>query len=113
MVSQYPWPESPERTKARVRGLVESVLEPGELRSLRLEWVTPEGHHFDEQDAAWIALRVTVAAVDDDVFQREIWGPAWCTTWDSELLQLASDLEDWICETSVAWGQQRTARIPD
>jgi hypothetical protein len=112
-VTEYPWPESPERTEARVRGPVDSVVEPSELRSLRLESVTPGFNRFDGRDAGWIALRITVAAVGGDLLQREIWNPDWHTTWDSELFQLGSDLEDWFCETSVGWGQQRTARVPD
>ena len=90
-----------------------SVVEPGELRFLRLEWVTPWAHHCDRPDAAWVALRLTVAGIDDNVYQQEIWGPDWPLTWEDELWQLASDLEDWVCETSFAWGQQRVAHVPD
>jgi hypothetical protein len=76
-VIEYPWPDSRERTESRVSGLVAGVVEPGELRFLRLEWVTPWAHHCDRPDAAWVALRLTVAGIDDHVYQQEIWGPDW------------------------------------
>lgn len=110
---EYPWPESPERTAARVRGLVVSVVEPGELRSLRLEWVTPSAHEWGLPDAGWIALRVTIGAGDDDMYSQEIWGPDWSCSWEVELRRLARELEDWVCEASFAWGQRRFALVPD
>lgn len=110
---EYPWPETPERTEARVRGLVVSVVEPGELRSFRLEWVTPSAHQWDLPHAGRIALRVTIGAGDDEVYSQEIWGPDWDCPWEVELGRLASELEDWVCETSFAWGQRRFARVSD
>jgi hypothetical protein len=81
---------------------------------MRLEWVTPIAHRFDDPEAGWVALRLTVIAVgDDDSFQYEIWGPDWFTTWEGSLGLLASFLEDWVCETRFAWGQERRAGIPD
>lgn len=106
---EYPWPESPEVSQARIRSLVSSVLTAGELIDVRLEWVTPDGHRWDAPDAGWIALRLTVVAIDDEVFQSEVWNPELDTTWDFQLAQLASALEDWVCETSFGWGQQRHA----
>jgi hypothetical protein len=96
-----------------VRGLVDSLLVPTELRTFRLAWVTPDAPHLDQPDAAWIGLRLTVAATNDETYSREIWGPGWPTTWDDALDQLANDLEDWVCETAFAWGEQRKARVPD
>lgn len=29
------------------------------------------------------------------------------------LWQLGSDFEDWVCETSFAWGEERHARVPE
>ncbi|EGD43784.1 hypothetical protein NBCG_01911 [Nocardioidaceae bacterium Broad-1] len=29
------------------------------------------------------------------------------------LRQLGSDLEDWVCETTFAWGEERHARVPE
>ena len=110
---EYPWPEPPERTEARIRGLVSSVVNADELVSLRLEWVTPVSHHLDDPEAVWVALRLTVTAVgDDDWFQQEIWGPDWFTTWEGALAQLADSLEDWVGETRFAGGHQRQAEIP-
>ena len=31
----------------------------------------------------------------------------------SRVDQLASDLEDWVCETTFGWGQQRNATVPE
>jgi hypothetical protein len=28
------------------------------------------------------------------------------------LRRLGSDFEDWVCETSFAWGEERHARVP-
>jgi hypothetical protein len=84
-----------------------------ELRDVRIEWVTPFAHTLDRPDAQWVALRVTVAAGSDDVFQKEVWGPDWYSEWEDSLLQLASDLEDWVCETAFAWGELRHASVPD
>lgn len=109
----FPWPEAPERTNEPIRGLVASVVHPNELRDLRIEWVTPGARELDLPDAQWVALRVTVAAGKDEMFQQEIWGPAPVTSWHVALWQLASDLEDWVCETGFAWGQQRHAAVPD
>jgi hypothetical protein len=110
---EFPWPEDPERVERRVRGLVESVLRPGELVDVRLEWVTPRAHQWDDPHAAWVALRVVVmAATEDDGYEREIWGPDWYCTWERELDQFANDIEDWVCETSFAWGQERRATVP-
>ena len=112
MVIDYPWPENEARVDARVYALVASVVGDSELKTVRLEWVTPVAHQWDDPDARWVALRVTVVAVADEVFAREVWGPNWYCAWEDELGQLASDLEDWVCETSFAWGEQRTATIP-
>ena len=111
-MTEYPWPEPPKRAEARIRGLVSSVVKPDEFESLRLEWVTPLAHQVDEPDAGWIALRLTVYAVGEEMFQQEVWGPAWFSTWEGALSQLANSLEDWVCETRFAWGQQRIATIP-
>jgi hypothetical protein len=27
--------------------------------------------------------------------------------------RLGSDFEDWVCETSFAWGEERHARVPE
>lgn len=113
MTIDYPWPEEPERVERRVRGLVDSVVFRDELIDVRLEWVTPRGHQWDDPDANWVALRVTVVGRGDEVEQQEIWGPDWPSDWETSLWELANDLEDWVCETRFAWGQQRRALIPD
>ncbi|WGX95375.1 hypothetical protein [Nocardioides sp. L-11A] len=110
---EFPWPESPERVEWRLHCLVASLLGPAELCTVRLEWVTPHAHHFDQPDAGWVAMRLTVVTVDDEIFQKEIWGPAPYRDGEGELHQLASDLEDWACETRFGWGQQRLATVPD
>lgn len=112
MTLAMPWPQSESRVRERVRALVESVHHPGELTAVRLDWRTPQAHHWDLPGAAWIALRLTVSAIDDEVYQREIWGPDWPCDWEKALQQLASDLEDWVCETSFGWGQRRAAVVP-
>jgi hypothetical protein len=111
MVS-YPWPESEQRVRARVRGLVESVVRPRELREVRLAWVRPDAPQPNGPQADAAALRVIVVAAAEEVFERDVWGPHWHGTWEDELSQLANDLEDWVCETSFAWGEQRTAAVP-
>ena len=117
MAIEFPWPEEEARVRRRVHGLVESVVHGRELESVRLEWVTPNAHRFDEPDAGWAALRLSVSAIGDESFQKEIWTPGrrWGedVAWVDELDQLASDLEDWVCETRFAWGSQRRAEIPD
>jgi hypothetical protein len=110
---EFPWPESQERVERRLRGLAGSLLGPAELCEVRLEWVTPSAHHLDLRDAEWVALRLTIVAIDDEFFRREIWGPGPQWDWENELDQLASDLEDWVCETRFGWGQQRHAAVPD
>jgi hypothetical protein len=110
---ELPWPEDEQRARARVRAVVDSVLRPDELAELRIEHVTPYGHSLDEADAVWVALRVTVVAADGDSFTGEVWDPEQMSDWEHSLHQLAWNLEDWVCETRFAWGQQRTARVPD
>ena len=111
---EYPWPEAPERTEARVRGLVSSVVHADELVSLRLEWATAIPRQVDDLAASLVALQLTVTTVgDDDWFQEEIWRPDWYPSWEYALGQLADALQDWVCETRFAWGQQRRAKIPD
>lgn len=113
MTVAFPWPEDPDRVQRRVRGIVESVLVPDEVVDVRLEWVTPRAHQWDDQHAGWVALRLSVVTpTDGDGFEREIWGPNWYCDWEAELEQLASYLEDWVCETSFAWGQERKGTVP-
>lgn len=109
---EYPWPEAPERVNDRVRGMVESVVRADELVEVRLEWVTPLAHRFDRPGAGWIALRLTVLAKGDEGERFEFWSPDSGLDWEPALAQLANDLEDWVCETSFAWGQERRATVP-
>ena len=69
-------------------------------------------HQWDASNARRVALRVVVVAAADEVFEREVWGQDWHCTWEDELRQLANRLEDWVCETSFAWGEQRIAIVP-
>ena len=80
---------------------------------MRLDWVTPGAHRYDCPDAGWVALRLTVSAVRDECFQQEIWPTGTYEEWDDRLHRLASDLEDWVCETAFGWGQLRHAVVPD
>ena len=112
MSVEFPWPESPDRVEHRVRGIVDSLLVPDELEGLRLEWVTPAERPPRFSPTAWAVLRVTVLARDDEGIRLEFWGPDWPQDWEGALQQLASDLEDWVCETSFAWGQERLATVP-
>ena len=109
---EFPWPESPARVERRVRGIVESLLRPDELEEIRLEWVTPEAGTLRFSPRGWVVLRLTVLAMNDEGGQWEIWGPEWPQFWEGTLLQLANDLEDWVCETSFGWGQERVATVP-
>ena len=109
---EFPWPEDPERVERRVRGVVASVLERDEVVDVRLEWVTPRAHQWEAPHAGRVALRLRVVAGGDDGFEREIWGSDWYCPWEDELHQLATDLEDWVRETSFAWGQERVAIVP-
>lgn len=112
VVIEMPWPEAPERVERRVRGLVASVVRADELEGVRLEWVTPYAHRLDDADAGWVALRLTVSTVTDDCFQQEIWPTGTYEEWEDRLLRLASDLEDWACESTFGWGQLRYAVAP-
>jgi hypothetical protein len=113
VTAEFPWPESPDRVQQRVRGVVDSLLGPDELQELRLEWVTPaERPPGFSRSSAWIALRITVLAKEDESFRLEFWGPDMWQDWEESLGDLASNLEDWVCETSFAWGQERVATVP-
>lgn len=105
-----PWPEPPERVHQRINGLVQSVLKPDEMTSLHLEWVTPT---HDYGPDTWVVLRLTVTAIRGEFLQHEFWGPGWWCDWDSALADLASQLEDWVCETTFGWGEQRAAVVPE
>jgi hypothetical protein len=109
-MTEFPWPEEPERVRRRVRGIVDSLVHADELDEVRLEWVTPAALPRDV--ARWVVLRLTVLVLGDEACRFEIWGPDWYTSWDQSLELLTDDLEDWVCETSFAWGQQRNA-TPD
>ena len=95
-----------------MQGTVESVVSPHELVETRLEWVTRSAHHLDLPDLPWVVLRLTVVARDDELTQREIWGPDWPTDWEQALHDLATHLEDWVSETRFGWGQLRSASVP-
>lgn len=112
MSVEFPWPESSDRVEHRVRGVVDSLLRPDELEDLRLEWVTPAERPPGFSSGGWVALRLTVLAKDDESVRLEFWGPEWPQDWEGALVELASNLEDWVCETSFAWGQQRLATAP-
>lgn len=112
---ELPWPDAEERVVRRVRSLVASVVRPAELLDVRLEWVTPLAHRFDCPDAGWVALRLTVSAVRDECFQKEIWNPSHDAEgdWELHLEQLASDLEDWVSESAFGWGELRRAVLEE
>lgn len=92
--------------------MVESVVRADELEEIRLEWGTPAAHRFDHPEAGWVALRLTVLAKNDEGTRFEFWCPDSGLDWEGALDQLANDLEDWVCETSFAWGQERRATVP-
>jgi hypothetical protein len=110
-MAEYPWPQSPARTEARLRGLVDSVLRPGELESFQLEWVGSSTTR--ENEAGQTILCITIVAVRDQMFSRNIWGTDWFRPWEYELDDLANSLEDWVSETPFAWGQERIATVPE
>ena len=59
---------------------------------------------------------MTVSAVADECFQREIWNPDQPLVQgdcERQLAQLASDLEDWVCESAFGWGELRRAVLDD
>ncbi len=109
---ELPWPESEALVRDRVAKLVQSVVHGDELIAVRLDWRTPSAHRWDMEHADLIALRLTVSAIGDEVFEKEIWGANWYAHWEGALDDLASDLEDWVCETGFGWGQQRCAVVP-
>lgn len=111
--SEFPWPEREDRARARVHALVASVVRHHELDELRLEWETPRAEGWEAAVVDGAALRLTVTAIGSESWSREIWGSDWSCAWEEELAQVADQLEDWVCETRFAWGQQRRAVIPD
>lgn len=94
------WPEDETRARSRVAALVTSLVRDDELREILVE-------------ASSRSIWLTVRAGENDVFEEQIWIPDGPVTWEDALVLLADRLEDWICETAFAWGQQRRATLPD
>lgn len=94
------WPEDEGRTRSRVAALVSSLVRDDELQEMLVETSTR---------SIWLTIR----AGNRDIFEEQIWIPDGPLTWEDALAQLADRLEDWICETAFAWGEQRRATLPD
>ena len=103
-----------------VAPIVTSLLTPDELDSIEVSLSDPledrrprwwQHDRFDEPQV-WVAIR---AGHGTEGFTRNLLGESQLGDLDlvhERAAQLASDLEDWVCETSFGWGQQRTAQMP-
>ncbi|HJQ06992.1 MAG TPA: hypothetical protein VJ872_16200 [Nocardioides sp.] len=103
-----------------VTPIVTSLLTPDELDSIEVSLgpVQPDRRpgwwqldRFDEPQV-WVAIR---AGDGTEGFTRNLLGESDLRDLDlvhGRAAQLASDLEDWVCETSFGWGQQRAAQLP-
>jgi len=102
------WPEEPERAERRIRGIVESVIVPGELDSVTLQWIerTPvHGEPFED-----LEVRVSVLQGSEG-FGTSVW-PYRDQTWEQALELFALALENWIYDSRFAGGEIRTPQIP-
>lgn len=96
-----------------VEPVVRSLLEPGELEALSVHWGV-DGEVSD----VWVRLDVPGERYEQWLpspwHQSELAGAGEATeapvTEVEVAAQLAHHLEDWVCETAFAWGQQRRAR---
>ena len=96
-----------------VEPVVRSLLAPGELQALSVHWGV-DGEVGD----VWVRIDVPGERHEQWLpspwHQSEPAGTGEATEappTDAQVAaQLAHQLEDWVCETSFAWGQQRTAR---
>ncbi|WP_432507242.1 hypothetical protein [Kineococcus arenarius] len=96
-----------------VEPVVRSLLAPQELEALSVHWGV-DGEVGD----VWV--RIDVPGERHEQWLPSPWHEsdpagageaAQAPPTEAEVAaQLAHQLEDWVCETSFAWGQQRTAR---
>ena len=96
-----------------VAPVVRSQLRPEELQALSVHWGV-------DGEASDVGVRIDVPVerheqmVASPWWNTDPWGTGQATeapvTETDVAAQLAGQLEDWVCETSFAWGQQRTAR---
>lgn len=82
-----------------VEPVVAALLKPGELEDLKVTW----GHRSDQDD---LSVMLTARG---ETFRDALWSPDWvgCDTAAGVARRLADHLEDWLCETVFAWGEQR------
>lgn len=110
---EEPWPDR-ERVLRAVRFVVDSLVMPEELDRCALVWTGDDAPPFARTlpdldppppgGVWWLRVRA-----EGEEF---IWRPVSHDRWIDELPDLADRLEDWVCETRFAWGQQRTASLP-
>lgn len=108
-----PWAERPQVDRA-VRYVVDSVVRADELDRCGLVWTAddqpPFGRTLPDLDPPppggtwWLKVRAQG--------EELVWRPTAQDQWIQELPVLADHLEDWVCETRFAWGQQRRASLP-
>lgn len=98
--------EIPEVTVAVVVGteFYNLLREPGDKR-----WTYPEDGH------EYVWAYVTYLPTNERSGWRlgrseDLHDPAELV---NALWRLGSDFEDWVCETSFAWGEERHARVPE
>ncbi len=98
-----------EVRRRAVEPVVTSLIQPEELEELVVRFGPPGGFHAaspDDLPGVWVALTA----------RGEPFAYAICKAteerWNAEAVAgtLAGALEDWVCETSFAWGQRRLAR---
>ena len=96
-------PELERLLRLAVRPVVESLITPDELESLSL-------HREDWADPRVIWVNLTACG---ETFYDTITDPAWEGHETPDPVRIAArvadHLEDWICETRFAWGEQRVA----
>ena len=101
-------PRLAELRRRVVEPVVTSVLRPEEIEHLSVHWVL-DGRDGD----VWVRIDVP-----DERHEDLLLSPWWTPDpWDVDVptgeaqvaAHLADRLEDWVCETSFAWGQQRRA----
>ncbi|WP_380171078.1 hypothetical protein ACFEMC_19070 [Kineococcus sp. DHX-1] len=92
-----------------VEPVVTSVLRPEEIEALSVHWGV-DGRAGD----VWVRIDVP-----DGRHEEPLLSPWWVADpWDVDVpaddaqiaAHLGEPLEDWVCETAFAWGQQRCAR---
>jgi len=93
-----------ELRRRAVDPVVAGLLQPGELDELTVHW----GEAGLPGDV-WVRL-VARGEAFTQLLSSSDWEGEQRAGAEELAARLADQLEDWICETTFGWGQQRTAR---